>query len=149
MSARIHYLFIFIIFLLNIVSIKTICVPGENCPIGQGDCFKSECVCHYGFKTLYSDVGNQVYCNYRQINRLIPLIIEFFFPSIGLLYMGRIVHGLIKLFCVIVLTLYKAKILDANLITALIAITFLFLYVIDLICLIFAVYSDGNGMPLL
>ena len=63
--------------------------------------------------------------------------------------MGRIIHGLIKLFCVIILTLYKAKILDANLITAFIAIVFLFLYVIDLICLIFAVYSDGNGIPLL
>ena len=149
MSTRIHYLFTFIIFLLNIASIKTICIPGENCPFGQGVCSKSECVCHYGFKTLYSYEGNQIYCNYRQINRLIPLIIEFLFPSIGLLYMGRIIHGLIKLFCVIILTLYKAKILDANLITAFIAIVFLFLYVIDLICLIFAVYSDGNGIPLL
>ena len=149
MSTRIHYLFIFIIFLLSIVSIKAICVPGENCPFGQGDCSKSECVCHYGFKTLYSDEGNQIYCNYRQINRVIPLIIEFLFPSVGLFYMGRIVHGLIKLFCVIVLTLYKAKIFDANAITALIAITFVFLYVIDLICLAFAVYSDGKGMPLL
>ena len=146
---RFHYFLIFIIFLLNIDSIKTICVPGENCPLGKGVCSKSECVCYYGFKTLYTDVGNQIYCNYRQINRLIPLIIEFFFPSIGLLYMGRTIHGLIKLFCIIVLTLYKAKILDANIITALIAITFLFLYAIDLICLIFAVYTDGKGMPLL
>ena len=146
---RFHYLFIFIIFLLNIVSIKTICVPGENCPLGQGVCSKSECVCYYGFKTLYTDVGNQIYCNYRQINRLIPLIIEFCLPSIGLFYMGRIIHGLIKLFCIIVLGVYKIKLLDANIFTALIAIVFLFLYSIDLICIIFAIYRDGNGIPLL
>ena len=149
MSTKVYYPCIFFIFLLNINPIKTVCIPGENCPYGKGVCSQIKCECFYGFQTLYTNEGNQIYCNYRQINRLIPLIIEFFFPSIGLLYMGRIVHGLIKLFCVIVLTLYKAKILDANIITALIAITFLFLYAIDLICLIFAVYTDGKGMPLL
>ena len=151
MITKVYYSFIFIIFLLNIDSIKTACIPGENCPYEQGACSKSECVCFYGFKTLNtSDTNsNQIYCNYRQINRLVPLVIEFLFPSIGLLYMGRIVHGLIKLFCILVLSLYKAKILGDNIFVGLAGVIFLLLYVIDLICLIFGVYHDGNGMPLL
>ena len=146
---KIHYLFIFIILLLNIDSIKTICVPGDNCPIGQGVCINSECVCDYRYQTLYSNETNQIYCNYRLINRYIPLILEFIFPSVGLLYMGRKIHGLFKLFCVFILALNNAKILGDNIFIGLIAIIFLFLYVIDLFCILFLLYNDGNGMPLL
>ena len=146
---KIHYLFIFIILLLNIDSIKTICVPGDNCPIGQGVCLNSECVCDYRYQTLYSNETNQIYCNYRLINRYIPLILEFIFPSVGLLYMGRKIHGLFKLFCVFILALNNAKILGDNIFIGLIAIIFLFLYVIDLFCILFLLYNDGNGMPLL
>ena len=145
---KIHYLFIFIILLLNIDSIKTICVPGDNCPIGQGVCINSECVCDYRYQTLYSNETNQIYCNYRLINRYIPLILEFIFPSVGLLYMGRKIHGLFKLFCVFILALNNAKILGDNIFIGLIAIIFLFLYVIDLFCILFLIYTDGNGMPL-
>ena len=146
---KIHYLFIFIILLLNIDSIKTICVPGDNCPIGQGVCLNSECVCDYRYQTLYSNETNQIYCNYRLTNRYIPLILEFIFPSVGLLYMGRKIHGLFKLFCVFILALNNAKILGDNIFIGLIAIIFLFLYVIDLFCILFLLYNDGNGMPLL
>ena len=146
---KIHYLFIFIILLLNIDSIKTICVPGDNCPIGQGVCINSECVCDYRYQTLYSNETNQIYCNYRLINRYIPLILEFIFPSVGLLYMGRKIHGLFKLFCVFILALNNAKIFGDNILIGLIAIIFLFLYVIDLFCILFLLYNDGNGMPLL
>ena len=83
------------------------------------------------------------------MSRLVPLIIEFFFPSLGLLYMGRIVHGLIKLFCILVFCLYRLKLLTNVVIVGLSSLTFLLLYAIDLICLLFAVYLDGNGMPLL
>ena len=109
-----NYLFIFIIFLLNIDSIKTICVPGENCPVGQGECIKSKCVCDYHYQTLYSNETNQIYCNYRLINRYFPLILEFIAPSVGLLYMGRINHGLFKLFCVFIIVLRNGKILGEN-----------------------------------
>ena len=146
---KIHYLFIFIILLLNIDSIKTICVPGDNCPIGQGVCINSECVCDYRYQTLYSNETNQIYCNYRLINRYIPLILEFIFPSVGLLYMGRKIHGLFKLFCVFIMALNNAKIFGDNILIGLIAIIFLFLYVIDLFCILFLLYNDGNGMPLL
>ena len=151
MSSRINYLFIFIVIYLNIDSIKTACIPGENCPINQGFCSQSQCICLYGYKTHFKDENqsNQIYCNYRQINRLVPLIIEFFFPSFGLFYVGRIIHGFIKLFCIITLFLYKRKVLAANIFTFLIALIFISLYFIDLICLLFAVYYDGNGMPLL
>ena len=81
MLTRGSYLFIFIIFLLNIDPIKTVCIPGENCPFEQGQCIQSECVCDYRFRTLYTNEGNQIYCNYRLINRYIPLILEFCLPS--------------------------------------------------------------------
>ncbi len=149
MTKRIYCLFIFIIFLLNIDLIKSVCVPGENCPIGQGVCSNSECVCDYHYRTLYSNEGNQIYCNYRLINRYIPLILEFVAPSVGLLYMGRKFHGLFKLFCVFVLALKNTKNLCDNIFTDLIAIIFFFLYVIDLFCLLFLIYNDGYGMPLL
>ena len=145
---RIHYLFIFIIFLLNIESIKTICVPGENCPIGQGVCINSECVCEYRYQTLHTNETNQIYCNYRLINRYFPLILEFIAPSVGLLYMGRINHGFFKLFCVFIIVLRNGKILGENFFTALISTIFFFLYVIDLFCILFLIYTDGNGMPL-
>ena len=47
MLTRGCYLFIFIIFLLDIDPIKTVCIPGENCPYEQGQCIQSECVCDY------------------------------------------------------------------------------------------------------
>ena len=152
MITKVNLLLSFIIIFLNIDSIETICIPGENCPINQGICSKSQCICLYGYKTLLNDEntqGNQIYCNYHQINRLTPLLIEFFFPSIGLLYMGRIVHGLIKLLCIIVLILSKMKIVSANIFTGLVSLTFLILYPLDLILISFGVYRDGNGMPLL
>ena len=63
--------------------------------------------------------------------------------------MGRKIHGLFKLFCVFILALNNAKIFGDNILIGLIAIIFLFLYVIDLFCILFLLYNDGNGMPLL
>ena len=150
MLTRRCYLFIFIIFLLNIDPIKTVCIPGENCPFEQGQCIQSECVCDYRFRTLYTNEGNQIYCNYRLINRYIPLILEFCLPSAGLLYMGRKVHGYIKLFSFLVFFLqYKVISLRYNIFLGFISLIFIFLQVIDLFCLLFLIYYDGNGMPLL
>ena len=95
-----------------------------------------------------SNETNQIYCNYRLINRYFPLILEFIAPSVGLLYMGRINHGLFKLFCVFIIVLRNGKILGENFFTALISTIFFFLYVIDLFCILFLIYTDGNGMPL-
>ena len=134
----IHYLFIFIIFLFIIDSIKSICTPGENCPIGQGVCINSECVCEYRYETLYTNETNQIYCNYRLTNRFIPLILEFIVPSMGLLFLGRKIHGFIKLFLVLML------VFGINIFT----IIFVFLQFIDLFCILFLIYTDGNGMPL-
>ena len=134
----IHYLFIFIIFLFNIDSIKSICIPGENCPIGQGVCINSECVWEYRYETLYTNETNQIYCNYRLTNRFIPLILEFIVPSMGLLFLGRKIHGFIKLFLVLML------VFGINIFT----IIFVFLQFIDLFCILFLIYTDGNGMPL-
>ena len=107
-------------------------------------------MCDYRFRTLYTNEGNQIYCNYRLINRYIPLILEFCLPSAGLLYMGRKVHGYIKLFSFLVFFLqYKVISLRYNSFLGFISLIFIFLQVIDLFCLLFLIYYDGNGMPLL
>ena len=77
---ELKYLFAFIFFYLNIATIKTLCKQGEICPNGTGFCIQSKCVCIYGFTTFYDyTINNPIYCNYRQTNRFIPLLLEFFF----------------------------------------------------------------------
>ena len=148
---ELKYLFVFILFYLNIATINTVCIQGENCPNGQGFCIQSECVCSYGFTTFGDNTtNNPIYCNYRQINRFIPLILEFFFPSIGLFYLGRIFHGLVKLILGISSFVCRASgEQNLNTFSALIILAFASLYFGDLIRLLLGKITDGNGVPVL
>ena len=56
----------------------------------------------------------------------------------GLLFLGRKIHGFIKLFLVLML------VFGINIFT----VIFVFLQFIDLFCILFLIYTDGNGMPL-
>ena len=81
------------------------CIFGKNCPFNQGICLGDTCECLDGYKTLYNPkltVDQQIYCNYKQIHHLIPLILEFFLPGIGHFYVGKYWFGLIKLFLALV-----------------------------------------------
>ena len=93
--------------------------------------------------------NNITYCNYHQVNRIVPFILEILFPSVGLFYIGRLIHGFIKLYFIIIIVLYDNKVLPFNLFVGISCLTFLILQVIDLICLAFAFYRDGNGISLL
>ena len=151
MNTRKNYITNFIILFMSINSIKALCIPGENCPANQGYCSGSECVCLYGFATFNKNATNNnlTYCNYHQINRFAPLIIEIFFPSIGLIFIGRIFHGLIKMTLYIIIILCGHQVLKYNIIIGFVFYIFIFLYFIDLFCLTFAIYRDGNGIKLL
>ena len=140
-----------IIFFISINYIKALCIQGENCPINQGFCSEGQCICLYGFVTFskFENPNNITYCNYHQVNRIAPLVIEIFFPSIGLFFIGRLIHGFIKLSLIIIILLYGKKVLPFNLIVALAGYIFIILHVVDLICLAFAFYRDGNGIRLL
>ena len=77
------------------------CIAGTNCPFNQGFCSGGTCQCLEGYKTFYDKslpVEKQIFCNYQQTNHFIPLVLEFF-PPIGLghFYIGRYIHGCIKL----------------------------------------------------
>ena len=148
---ELKYLFVFILFYLNIATINTVCIQGENCPNGQGFCIQSECVCSYGFTTFHNYKTNHpIYCNYRQTTRFIPLILEFFFPSIGLFYLGRIFHGLVKLILGISSFVFRASgEQNLNAFKVIIMLAFVFLYFVDLIRLLLGKMTDGNGVPVL
>ena len=81
------------------------CISGKNCPFNQGLCLADICECLAGYKTLNNPKlapEQQIYCNYKQINHLIPLILELFFPGIGHFYVGKYWFGLIKLILALV-----------------------------------------------
>ena len=151
MIFRKNYIWYLIIFFICINYIKSLCIQGENCPINQGFCSEGQCICLYGFVTFskFENPNNITYCNYHQVNRIAPLVIEIFFPAIGLFFIGRLIHGFIKLCLIIIILLYGKKVLPFNLIVALAGYIFIILHVVDLICLAFAFYRDGNGIRLL
>ena len=145
---KLKNLIIILILYMNIDLIKTAWIPNQNCPHNQGICFQSECICLYGFATLKESgtKNNQIFWNYRQINRYVPLFLEFFFPTIGLFYLGRIFEGIFKLCLIIVLfTIPKNRIHKLRFF-----IIFVIIYhLIDISCILFAIYYDGYGIPLL
>lgn len=76
------------------------CILGQNCPIDQGVCVGDYCKCLNGFYSLLDPTllpGQQIYCNYEQINVYKPLIMEIFLPSVGHFYAGKYILGTIKL----------------------------------------------------
>ena len=91
---------LFIILSLFTFILPQQCILGQNCPFNQGICAGDTCECLDGYKTLYNPklpVEQQVYCNYKQIHHLIPLILEFFLAGFGHFYVGKYWYGIIKL----------------------------------------------------
>ena len=76
------------------------CEPSSNCPYNQGICVGNTCECLAGYMNLFNNdtpISKRIYCNYKQINHFIPLILEFFLPGIGHFYVGKYWFGIIKL----------------------------------------------------
>ena len=78
------------------------CTAGTNCPLNQGFCSGGTCQCLEGYRTFYDKslpMEQQVYCNYKQINHFIPLVLEFcFLGGFGHFYVGKYILGFVKLF---------------------------------------------------
>ena len=146
---KLKHFFIFIVLYTNIVLTKSNCISGINCPYNRGKCIKQKCVCIYGYTTLLNETNpdKTIYCTYKQTDRIIPFILEFFLPTVGLFVLGRKLHGIIKLICFIgVIHIAWGDIYTYNII-----LTFLFvlIYLFDLIFLATGIYNDGNGIALL
>jgi len=80
------------------------CIPNENCFEDHGLCYNNICQCNNEFWTLidYRKSSNKIiYCNYKRKNRLVPLLLEFFFPGVGHLIMKKYILFFIKTFLLI------------------------------------------------
>ena len=152
MSSIIKYLSILLILSINIKDVSNVCTPGGNCPKKSGICIAGECICMPGYQTLNipGSMEPSIYCNYEQKSRWIALIFELLFPSLGLFYIGRIVHGIIKLFLFISTLIVRNNRPSGSCLLCCCCIVygFLILLIVDIICLIFGLYLDGNGVPL-
>ena len=142
MSLKRNLYFLFLI-LLNIGNISSVCIPGDNCPYYSGYCKLDVCECLYGYQTFSThQTNNPVYCNYKQTSKWIPFILEIFLPTVGLFYLGRYFHAIFKLILLLPL-IWKGKEISLYWFYL-----FFILYIVDLVCLFFSIYSDGNGIPL-
>ena len=88
-----------LIILLCLYSINGACIPGKNCPKGQGICQKNKCICINYFWTLKNNQskGPMVFCNYERLNRYKLLIFEFLIPSLGHFLAGKYYIASVKL----------------------------------------------------
>ena len=86
--------------------IKCICIQGMNCPNDKGKCVNGICECINNYFTIIDNNSqinsNNRFCEYAKINRIYPLILELFFPSLGHFYVGKYYMGFIKLALLII-----------------------------------------------
>ena len=157
---------IFFSFFVNFV--YTACVQGQNCPNGRGKCINNKCICYNSFYSLNYEIYKDdiIFCEYRKMSRFGPLILEFFLPSIGHLYAGKMRFFITKLIIILFpLLCYCCGLTnigqnpdgtqrDISNITWIFLIIFIisivilpFFHICDLICYSFGLYYDGNGVP--
>ena len=144
MLGKTYLFFALFILYINIENISSACIEGTNCPYGQGVCRANVCVCLKGYETFITqDTTTPVYCNYGLTSRWVPFFLELFLPTIGLFYLGRYFHAFIKL------ALFFPIMLNRSNVYTFWGLLFSIIYLVDLVCLFFGVYSDGNGYALI
>lgn len=143
MFGKMKLILIFLIIYINIEAVSSICTQGVNCPDYQGVCQFGQCVCLAGYQTFITQqVNDPIYCNYKQTSKWVPFLLELFLPSIGLFYLGRYFHAFLKLI------LFMPLIWSGSKVSIMWFFIFFLVYVIDLVCLFFRLYADGNGIAL-
>ena len=94
-----------LIILLCLYLTNSACIPGKNCPKGQGYCLKNKCICINYFWTLANiqPINRPiVYCHYERFNRYKLLVFEFFVPSLGHFLAGKYYLAFLKLSLLII-----------------------------------------------
>ena len=157
------------IFINNFKSINLLCTPKMNCPLGNGQCINNICKCFdefYSFNNKLNPKNETIFCEYRKMSRFGPLILEFFLPTVGHFYAGKLNLFFARLFFIIFPLIGHCCGLTENrqnpdgsakalstcnwilLILLIISAVILpFFHIIDLICYSFGIYRDGNGVP--
>ena len=193
---------IFIALILNsIYTINSICIEGDNCPIGKGFCQANNCICLNNYWSIINkeNTSPTIYCNYKKYNRFLILILEFILPCVGHFVVGKYYFFIIKFLLLLIpfiIFLYGylnfrnessidkkntnvyqptredeneiifSNSLDEQLHIAnrkkvnidkstyifnffafLCLISFMIMHIMDIICYLFGLYSDGNGAP--
>ena len=138
------FIYYFLILIVTIKESTSVCIPGDNCPLNTGVCKADMCECLPGYYTLINGNTNinPVFCNYKQYSKWYPFLLELFFPSIGLFFIRRFFHGVIKL------ALFLPIIWGSANFPFFWFLIFVIVYITDLILIYFRFYRDGNGVPL-
>ena len=79
--------------------LKSNCIPNQNCLKERGECIDDICECYEQFWTLKPNKENKLpnmFCNYERRSRFLPLILEFFLPGLGHIFMKKYILGIIK-----------------------------------------------------
>lgn len=143
--------------------LNTTCNP-NICPSDKSVCSQdnSQCICKKGY-AIYPLSTNK--CNYKQISRLLILLLEIFIPiGIGHFIVGKTKLGLIKLFLsitpwtleilgefkVLRIKYYQGKLgLILSIILFCSSLTYFILYIVDIFYIgIFRDLRDANCVPL-
>ena len=93
------YIILILISLFSLI-IDQECTFGLNCPYNQGFCVDMKCECIEGYWSLMDKnlaPSQQTFCNYKQTNLYLPLILEFFLPGVGHIYVGKYWFAIAKL----------------------------------------------------
>ena len=158
-----------LILLYRLNYVKLTCIKNVNCPIEAGQCIANQCKCFDEFYSLINRINPKnetIFCEYRKMSRFAPLILEFFLPSVGHLYAGKMNLFFSKLFFIIFPligyccgltnsqqnpdgTFKNISTLNWILLILLIICSIIlpFFHIIDLVCYSFGFYYDGNGVP--
>ena len=101
--------FLPIIFLsLLIPLISSNCIQNKNCLAERGECIENKCICYNEFWTLKPNSENKlqnIFCNYAKKSRFLPLVLEFFIPGLGHIYMKKYILGIFKIFLWVSITI--------------------------------------------
>ena len=158
-----------LIFLYKLNYVKLTCIPNINCPKEAGQCITNNCICfdeYYSLNNKLNPKNDTMFCEYKRMSRFAPLILEFFLPTIGHLYAGKMNLFISKLFFIIFpLIGYCCGLTNSQqnpdgtpknistfnwillILLILSSIILPFFHIIDLICYSFVFYYDGNGVP--
>ena len=151
---------------ISLNSIVSTCIEGGNCPKEGGSCINNQCICKDEYYSLNYIINKNdtIFCEYKRMSRFGPLILEFFLPTIGHLYAGKIRLFIAKLIIIIFPVIFyfcgllnniqtqdgSQRVHNFSIILILFVIFIIilpFFHICDLICYSFGFYYDGNGVP--
>jgi hypothetical protein len=136
---------------LNNRGLDIITCGDSLCNITGGTCVnENECKCDEKWANFK---GDDVLCDYKRIDRAVPLILEFFLPfGVGHFYSQRYVHGIIKfsLFMYLVISLKNNPQLSVSkhYVNQLMVLIYILVYTIDLLGFATGIYKDGNSISM-